>query len=68
VCFVQGGEVCLFQPFVVDRIEKPGAWTVEELREAGPRFPEHRFDYGHWIGDVLLGDGDGQRPVGGRST
>jgi NAD(P)-dependent dehydrogenase (short-subunit alcohol dehydrogenase family) len=61
VFFVQGGEVCLFQPFVVvDRIEKHGRWTVEELQREAPRFHDHRFDYGHRIGDLLLGDrGDG---------
>ena len=59
VFFVQGGEVCLFQPFiVVDRIEKHGRWAIEELREEALRFHEHRFDYGHWIGDMLLGDGE----------
>ncbi|HEY8527671.1 MAG TPA: SDR family oxidoreductase [Acidimicrobiales bacterium] len=60
VFFVQGGEVSLFQPFVVvDRIEKQGRWTVEELREAAPRLQEYRFDYGHRIGEMLLGDRDG---------
>jgi NAD(P)-dependent dehydrogenase (short-subunit alcohol dehydrogenase family) len=57
VFFVQGGEVCLFQPFVVvDRIEKHGRWTVEELREQARPFHDHRFDYGHPIGEMLLGD------------
>jgi NAD(P)-dependent dehydrogenase (short-subunit alcohol dehydrogenase family) len=56
VFFVQGGEVCLFQPFaVVDRIEKHGRWTVEELRTEAPRLGDHQFDYGHRIGE-LLGD------------
>jgi NAD(P)-dependent dehydrogenase (short-subunit alcohol dehydrogenase family) len=56
VFFVQGGEVCLFQPFVVvDRIEKHGRWTIEELRDEAPRLGEHEFDYGHRIGDMLLG-------------
>lgn len=56
VFFVQGGEVCLFQPFaVVDRIEKQGRWTVEELQDAAPRLADHRFDYGHRIGEALLG-------------
>lgn len=57
VFFVQGGEVCLFQPFVVvDSLEKQGRWTVEELRAAAQGFAEHRFDYGHRIGEQLLGD------------
>jgi NAD(P)-dependent dehydrogenase (short-subunit alcohol dehydrogenase family) len=55
VFFVQGGEVCLFQPFVVvDRIEKGGRWTIEELQLEAPRFQEIEFDYGHPIGDMLL--------------
>jgi NAD(P)-dependent dehydrogenase (short-subunit alcohol dehydrogenase family) len=57
VFFVQGGEVCLFQPFVVvDRIDKQGRWTIEELREQARPFHERRFDYGHPIGEMLLGD------------
>jgi NAD(P)-dependent dehydrogenase (short-subunit alcohol dehydrogenase family) len=56
VFYVQGGEVCLFQPFVVvDRIEKQGRWTVEELRDQAPRLGDHEFDYGHRVGDLLLG-------------
>jgi NAD(P)-dependent dehydrogenase (short-subunit alcohol dehydrogenase family) len=58
--FVQGGEVCLFQPFVVvDRIEKSGRWTVEELQLEAPRFQEIEFDYGHPIGNMLLKRGEG---------
>jgi hypothetical protein len=52
---VQGGEVSLFQPFVVvDRIAKAGRWTVEELRTAAEPFAGRRFDYGHPIGERLL--------------
>jgi NAD(P)-dependent dehydrogenase (short-subunit alcohol dehydrogenase family) len=59
VFFVQGGEVCLFQPFVVvDRISKDGRWTIEELQEEAPRFHAHEFDYGHRIGELLLGGGE----------
>jgi len=55
VFFVRGGEVCLFQPFVVvDSVEKEGRWTVDELRTAARRFGEHRFEYGHRIGHQLL--------------
>jgi len=56
VFFVQGGEVSLFQPFVVvDQIEKEGRWTIEELQQRAQRFGERRFDYGHCIGNMLLG-------------
>ena len=55
VFFVQGGEVCLFQPFVVvDRIEKDGRWSIEELQTQAARFQDYEFDYGHHIGDLLL--------------
>jgi NAD(P)-dependent dehydrogenase (short-subunit alcohol dehydrogenase family) len=58
VFFVQGGEVSLFQPFVVvDSIRKQGRWTVDELAEQAPRFGERPFDYGHPIGEMLLGGG-----------
>jgi hypothetical protein len=56
VFFVQGGEVCLFQPFVVvDRIEKNGRWSIEELQGAAGRFHEQEFDYGHPLGRLLFG-------------
>ena len=56
VFFVMGGEVSLFQPFVVvDKIEKDGRWTLEELAEQAPRFQERTFDYGHPIGNMILG-------------
>jgi NAD(P)-dependent dehydrogenase (short-subunit alcohol dehydrogenase family) len=56
VFFVMGGEVSLFQPFViVDKIEKDGRWTLEELAEEAPRFQERSFDYGHPIGNMILG-------------
>jgi NAD(P)-dependent dehydrogenase (short-subunit alcohol dehydrogenase family) len=60
VFFVQGGEICLFQPFVVvDRIEKEGAaWTLEELQEQASKFQDYEFDYGHPIGNMLLKRGD----------
>jgi NAD(P)-dependent dehydrogenase (short-subunit alcohol dehydrogenase family) len=56
VFFVQGGEVCLFQPFVVvDRIEKNGRWTIEELQQEAGKFQEREFDYGHPLGRLLFG-------------
>jgi NAD(P)-dependent dehydrogenase (short-subunit alcohol dehydrogenase family) len=57
VFFVQGGEICLFQPFViVDRITKDGDfWTVEELEEQAGRFQDVQFDYGHPLGNMLFG-------------
>ena len=59
VFYVGGGEVSMFQPFVVvDTIEKDGKWTVEELQQVAPRFQERTFDYGHRIGEMLLARGD----------
>jgi len=56
VFFVMGGEVSLFQPFVVvDKIEKDGRWTLEELAKEAPRFQERTFDYGHPVGNMILG-------------
>jgi NAD(P)-dependent dehydrogenase (short-subunit alcohol dehydrogenase family) len=56
VFFVMGGEVSLFQPFVVvDKIEKDGRWTLEELAKEAPKFQERTFDYGHPIGNMILG-------------
>ena len=44
---VYGGNVELFQPFaIVDKIEKEGRWTLEELAEQGPRLGEVAFDLG----------------------
>jgi NAD(P)-dependent dehydrogenase (short-subunit alcohol dehydrogenase family) len=51
VFFVMGGQVHLFQPWViVDSIEKDGKWTVEELAAQAPKFQEFTFDYGHSMG------------------
>jgi NAD(P)-dependent dehydrogenase (short-subunit alcohol dehydrogenase family) len=51
VFFVMGGQVHLFQPWViVDSIEKDGKWTVEELATQAPKFQEYTFDYGHSMG------------------
>jgi len=45
--FVQGGAVYLFQPWaIVDKIEKEGLWTVEELNEAAAKFASYEFDLG----------------------
>jgi NAD(P)-dependent dehydrogenase (short-subunit alcohol dehydrogenase family) len=56
VFLVIGGEVALFQPWVVvDGIKKDGKWTIEELAAEGPRFQEHTFDYGHGIGARIFG-------------
>jgi NAD(P)-dependent dehydrogenase (short-subunit alcohol dehydrogenase family) len=51
VFFVMGGQVHLFQPWViVDSIEKDGKWSVEELEQQAARFQEYAFDYGHPMG------------------
>lgn len=43
--FVMGGEVHLFQPFaLVDKIEKDGRWTVEELQALAPRLGDVKFE------------------------
>lgn len=56
VFYVQGGEVSLFQPFVVvDTITKDGRWTIEELQAEAARFDEYTFDYGHRIADYIFG-------------
>jgi NAD(P)-dependent dehydrogenase (short-subunit alcohol dehydrogenase family) len=47
VFYVGGGDVGLFQPFViVDRIHKDGRWTVEELEKEAAHFADAEFDYG----------------------
>jgi NAD(P)-dependent dehydrogenase (short-subunit alcohol dehydrogenase family) len=47
VFFVGGGQVALFEPFtLVDRIQKDGRWTVEELQQEAARFADVEFDYG----------------------
>jgi NAD(P)-dependent dehydrogenase (short-subunit alcohol dehydrogenase family) len=44
VFLVQGGEVHLFQPFaIVDKIEKQGKWTVEELQKEAAHFQDVQF-------------------------
>jgi NAD(P)-dependent dehydrogenase (short-subunit alcohol dehydrogenase family) len=51
VFFVMGGQVHLFQPWViVDSIAKDGKWTVEELEGQAARFQDYAFDYGHPMG------------------
>jgi hypothetical protein len=61
VFFVQGGGIFLFEPFtIVDRIEKEGRWTVEELRVQAPKFQEVKFDYGHPLGYQMIGNRLGQ--------
>ena len=53
--FVQGGGVFLFQPFViVDGIEKNAKWSIDELKEAAPKFQEVRFAAGHPLGDRVF--------------
>jgi NAD(P)-dependent dehydrogenase (short-subunit alcohol dehydrogenase family) len=45
--FVMGGQVHLFQPFaIIDKIEKEGRWTVEELQEQAARLADTPFDLG----------------------
>jgi NAD(P)-dependent dehydrogenase (short-subunit alcohol dehydrogenase family) len=47
VFFVGGGQVALFEPFtLVDRIQKDGRWSVEELQKEAARFADVEFDYG----------------------
>jgi NAD(P)-dependent dehydrogenase (short-subunit alcohol dehydrogenase family) len=48
VFLVWGGHVQLVQPFaVVDRIEKQGRWTIEELAKEGARLAEFPFELGN---------------------
>jgi NAD(P)-dependent dehydrogenase (short-subunit alcohol dehydrogenase family) len=62
VFFVMGGEIHLFQPFViVDGISKDGKWTIEELQEQGARFQDFKFDYGHAMGNMLFNGPGGAR-------
>jgi NAD(P)-dependent dehydrogenase (short-subunit alcohol dehydrogenase family) len=55
VFFVQGGDVFLFQPFViVDQISKDGDfWTVEELKDQAAKFQEYEFAFGHPLAGML---------------
>lgn len=42
---VYGGQVHLFQPWaIIDKIEKDGRWTIEELAEQGARFADVPFE------------------------
>jgi NAD(P)-dependent dehydrogenase (short-subunit alcohol dehydrogenase family) len=51
VFLVVGGQVHLFQPWsVVDRIEKDGRWTLDELKRQGARFADVSFDVGDPFG------------------
>ncbi|MGE0795824.1 MAG: SDR family oxidoreductase [Acidimicrobiia bacterium] len=62
VFFVMGGEIHLFQPFViVDGISKQGKWTIEELQAQAGRFQDHQFDYGHPMGNMLFNGPGGAR-------
>jgi NAD(P)-dependent dehydrogenase (short-subunit alcohol dehydrogenase family) len=48
VFFVAGGQVHLFQPFaIIDKIETPGRWTVEDLQREGARLAEVPFELGN---------------------
>jgi len=43
--FVQGGAVYLFQPWaIVDKIEKEGLWTIDELNEQAAKFATYEFN------------------------
>ena len=56
VFLVMGGEVALFQPWVVvDSVKKDGRWTIEELAAHGDRFQGRAFDYGHPIAKMIFG-------------
>jgi len=51
VFFVMGGEVHLFQPWaIIDKIEKDGRWTVEELSVAAARLADVPFNLGDPFG------------------
>jgi NAD(P)-dependent dehydrogenase (short-subunit alcohol dehydrogenase family) len=56
VFMVQGGEVHLFQPFaIVDKIEKQGKWTVEELQKEAPRLQDVEFHLNNPYAGLLGG-------------
>jgi len=56
VFLVQGGEVFLFQPFaIVDKIEKAGKWTVEELQKEAPRLQDVAFQLNNPYAGLLGG-------------
>ncbi|HUZ10857.1 MAG TPA: SDR family oxidoreductase [Acidimicrobiales bacterium] len=56
VFLVQGGEVFLFQPFaIVDKIEKQGKWTVEELQKEAPRLQDVEFHLNNPYAGLLGG-------------
>jgi NAD(P)-dependent dehydrogenase (short-subunit alcohol dehydrogenase family) len=48
VFFVMGGEIHLFQPWaIIDKIEKDGRWTVEELSTEAARLADVPFNLGN---------------------
>jgi hypothetical protein len=54
VFFVFGGQVHLFQPFaIVDKVEKDGKWTVEELQQEAARLQDVKFDLGNPFPSLL---------------
>ncbi len=56
VFMVQGGQVHLFQPFaIVDKIEKQGKWTVEELQKEAPRLQDVEFHLNNPYAGLLGG-------------
>ena len=56
VFMVQGGEVHLFQPFaIVDKIEKQGKWTVEELQKEAGRLQDVEFHLNNPYANLLGG-------------
>ncbi|HEY2330791.1 MAG TPA: SDR family oxidoreductase [Acidimicrobiales bacterium] len=62
VFFVMGGEIHLFQPFViVDSLTKDGKWSIKELQDQAGRFQEFAFDYGHPMGNMLFHGPGGAR-------
>jgi NAD(P)-dependent dehydrogenase (short-subunit alcohol dehydrogenase family) len=62
VFFVMGGEIHLFQPFViVDGLSKDGKWTIEELQAQAGKFQDYKFDYGHPMGNMLFNGPGGAR-------
>jgi NAD(P)-dependent dehydrogenase (short-subunit alcohol dehydrogenase family) len=56
VFLVQGGDVYLFQPFaIVDKIEKQGKWTVEELQKEAAKFQDVEFHLNNPYANLLGG-------------
>jgi NAD(P)-dependent dehydrogenase (short-subunit alcohol dehydrogenase family) len=56
VFMVVGGDVHLFQPFaIVDKIQKQGKWTIEELQKEAAHFQDVEFHLNNPYGNLLGG-------------